>query len=84
MTDNGTNFSGPGQFEFALVTSTNIAHPAVATAVMNGAAPYEYVNGFNLISGGSGYVSAPAMTISGGGGSGAAARANLSGGSVTS
>ncbi len=32
VTDNGTNFTGTGQFEFAFVTSTNYSHQATVTA----------------------------------------------------
>jgi hypothetical protein len=83
VTDNGTNFTGAGQFKFALVTSTNIAHQATATAAMAGSAPYEYVSSFNLDYGGSGYQSAPTVTVTGGGGSGAVAQATISGGAVS-
>jgi Chaperone of endosialidase len=84
VTDNGTNFTGTGQFQFALVTSTNTSVQATATANMGGSPPHEFVNSFNLISGGSGYVTAPAVTITGGGGSGASAQATVTGGMVTS
>ena len=43
-----------------------------------------YVAGIALTNGGSGYTSAPAVTISGGGGSGATANATVAGGVVTS
>jgi hypothetical protein len=76
--DNGSNFTGAGQFEFALVTSTNMSSQATATAVMGGTSPYEFVENFNLTYGGSGYVSAPTVTIAGGGGSNAAAQASIS------
>src|ERR1017187_10026075 len=79
VTDNGTNFAGTGQFKFALVTSTNYNHQATATANLSGS----FVTSYNLISGGSGYVSAPTVTVSGGGGSGATATAIISGGVVT-
>jgi len=79
----GTNFTGMGQFQFALVTSTNYSSPATATAVMGGAAPYEFVENLTLVTGGSGYVTTPAVTISGGGGSGATAQATMAGGVVT-
>jgi hypothetical protein len=79
VTDNGTNFAGTGQFKFALVTSTNYNHQATATANLSGT----FVTSYNLISGGSGYVSAPTVTVSGGGGSGATATAVISGGVVT-
>src|ERR1039458_2781661 len=63
VTDNGTNFAGTGQFKFALVTSTNYNHQATATANLSGT----FVTSYNLISGGSGYASAPTVTVSGGG-----------------
>src|SRR5580692_2966317 len=78
--DNGTNFTGTGQFQFALVTSTNTSSQAIYTASLSG----PFVIGYNLVSGGGGYVSAPTVTITGGGGSGATATANLTGGAVTS
>src|SRR2546423_7399333 len=74
--DNGTNFTGVGQFKFALVTSTNSSRQATATASVNGG----FVTGYNLIDGGSGYSSTPAVTVSAGGGSGATATASVSGG----
>ncbi|MFZ0828247.1 MAG: tail fiber domain-containing protein [Verrucomicrobiia bacterium] len=77
--DNGTNFNGTGQFKFALVTSTNSSHQATATANLSGT----FVTSYNIVSGGSGYVSAPIVTVSGGGGSGATATAVMSGGVVT-
>ncbi len=43
----------------------------------------EYVAGIALTNGGSGYTSAPTVTISGGGGTGATAKATISGGVVT-
>lgn len=83
--DNGTNFTGAGQFEFALVTSTNTSSPATATANMGGTNPNEFVNGYTLVNGGSGYTTAPAVTVSAPGGSGttATATATVSGGAVT-
>jgi len=79
----GANFTGSGQFQFALVTSTNYSSPAMATAVMGGSPPYEFVENLTLATGGSGYGIAPAITISGGGGSGATAQATMAGGVVT-
>jgi hypothetical protein len=76
----GTAFNGSGQFKFALVTSTNLNHQARATAVVNGG----FITGYTVTDGGSGYLSAPVVTISGGGGSGATATANVSGGAVIS
>jgi hypothetical protein len=77
--DNGSNFNGAGQFQFALVTSTNFNQQATATANLSG----QFVISYTLTAAGSGYVSAPTVTISGGGGSGAAATASISGGIVT-
>jgi hypothetical protein len=81
VTDNGTNFTGAGQFKFALVTSTNTSSQATGTA---NAPSGGFITGYTVTAGGSGYVTAPAVTISGGGGSGATATANLAGGVVTS
>ena len=81
VTDNGTNFTGTGQFEFALVTSTNASRTATATA---NAPSGGYITGYAVTFGGNGYVTAPIVTVSGGGGSGAAAHANLTSGAVTS
>jgi len=77
--DNGTNFSGAGQFKFALVTSTNTSSQATAKANLTG----QFVTSITLVNGGNGYVTTPAVTISGGGGSGATATAMISGGVVT-
>jgi len=81
LLDNGTNFTGTGQFEFAVVTSTNANHQATATA---DAPSGGYIIGYNVVSGGSGYANPPVVTVSGGGGAGAAAIAHVSGGVVTS
>jgi len=75
----GTDFTGNGQFKFALVTGTNQNHGATATANLSGS----FVVSYNVTFGGNGYVSAPVVTISGGGGSGATAHATISGGVVT-
>jgi hypothetical protein len=80
VTDSGTNFTGTGQFEFALVTSTNTSITATATANTPSGG---YITGYSIVSGGSGYVTAPTVTITGGGGSGATASATVSGGVVT-
>src|SRR6266404_3662967 len=55
--DNGTNFTGAGQFKFALVTSTNTSRQATATASVNSG----FVTGYNITDGGSGYTAAPAV-----------------------
>jgi hypothetical protein len=80
VTSNGTNFTGNGQFKFALVTVTNTAATATATAEVTG----QFVTSVTVTFGGSGYVSPPAVTLSGGGGSGATAHAVLTGDVVTS
>jgi len=79
LMDSGTNFTGTGQFQFALVASTNFNLQAIATANLNG----PFVTSYNLLSGGSGYTNVPTVTVSGGGGSGAAATASESNGVVT-
>lgn len=83
VTDNGTNFTGAGQFKFALVSTTAGNSQATATAIMGGTSPHEFVQGFNLTSGGSGYTTAPSVVITGGSGSDALAQATISGGMVT-
>lgn len=80
VTDGGTNFTGVGQFKFALVTSSNASQTAVAIANTPSGG---YITGYTMIAAGNGYVSAPAVTVSGGGGAGAGGVANLSGGMVT-
>jgi Regulator of chromosome condensation (RCC1) repeat len=82
VTVGGTNFTGAGQFKFALVTSTNFNHQARAVANMNGLAPNEFVSTVSVTDGGSGYASAPAVALTGGGGSGATAQASVNGGAV--
>ncbi|HEV2328750.1 MAG TPA: tail fiber domain-containing protein [Verrucomicrobiae bacterium] len=83
VTDNGTNFNGTGQFEFALATGTN-GQQATATATMGGVSPNEFLSSCTVSIEGSGYTTAPTVTFSGGGGSGATGQANISGGAVTS
>ena len=78
--DNGTNFNGPGEFKFALVTSTNFNSTAAATA---NAPSGGFITIIDVTFGGNGYTGAPTVTISGGGGSGAAATAIVTGGVVT-
>src|SRR6267143_2117747 len=55
--DNGTTFTGTGQFKFALVTSTDIS--SQATAIVTGGA----VTAISVNSTGSGYTSLPTVTI---------------------
>jgi hypothetical protein len=80
LLDNGTNFTGTGLFQFALVASTNANQTATATATnpVSG-----FITTINVTFGGSGYLTAPAVTIFGGGGSGATATATISNGVVT-
>lgn len=80
VSSGGTNFTGAGQFKFALVTSTNLNATASATATVSGG----FVTLVTPDDPGSGYLSPPAVTIVGGSGSGATATANLSGGEVVS
>jgi trimeric autotransporter adhesin len=82
--DNGTNFSGTGQFQFALLAGINFNLQATATANLSGQAGAQFVTSYTIISGGRGYVYAPTVTVLGGGGSGATAIANITGGVVTS
>ena len=79
---NGSAFTGAGEFQFALVTSTNYNHQATATANVGGVYPNYFISSCSLNYGGNGYVTTPAVAISGGGGSGATASASLSGGVV--
>ena len=79
VSSSGTNFTGAGQFKFALVTSTNTSALATATANLTG----NFVTSYTVNSGGNGYVTPPTVTVSGGGGSGATASATISGGVVT-
>ena len=85
ITDHGTNFNGIGLFKFALVARANTGSQAIATAIMAGSSPYEYVTGYAIVYGGSGYTTPPTVTVSGPGGSGstAIAAAIISGGMVT-
>ncbi|HEY5232256.1 MAG TPA: tail fiber domain-containing protein [Verrucomicrobiae bacterium] len=84
VTDNGTNFNGSGQFQFALVTSTNASYAATATITIGGPSNNGFVSSITLANGGFGYTVAPQVTFSGGGGSGAQATTTISGGVVTS
>jgi hypothetical protein len=74
-----TNFSGTGQFKFALVGPDGSQRQATATPSINGG----FFTGAIVVDGGSGYLSAPLVTLTGGSGSGAAATATVVGGVVT-
>lgn len=80
VTDHGTNFTGAGQFQFALVTSDNSNQQATAKANLSG----ESVTSYTMTAEGSGYTTAPTVNIFGGGGSGATATAALSDGAIIS
>jgi H-type lectin domain len=77
---NNTNFDGAGQFKFAFVDGG--ANPSV-TATATATVVSGFVVSIQLISGGSGYVSPPAVTITDPFGTGATASATVSGGAVT-
>ena len=76
---NGTNYSGTGNFKFALVMHP-VAHrrQATARAVRTG----QFITSIEMEDGGSGYYQAPFVNILAGGGSGATATAIVSGGAV--
>ena len=79
VTANGTNFTGTGQFKFAIVTTTNnTTATASAKSPVGGG-----IVGYTVTAGGSGYLTPPAVSVTGGGGSGATATATISGGVVT-
>jgi hypothetical protein len=75
----GTDFSGMGQFKFALVAGTNLNRQATAVATVTSG----FLTGIQVVDGGSGYVTAPAITIIDSTGSGAIAVASVGGGRVT-
>lgn len=77
---NGTNYTGTGQFTFALVDAgTNTARRAMATAVVNSG----YITSYVIIDGGTSYTVAPAVQITDPTGSNATALAWVGGGAVT-
>src|SRR5437899_2972810 len=77
---NGTNFTGTGQFKFALVDGgTNLTRTATGTATV----VYGFLVAVNVTDGGAGYSTPPTVSVIGGGGSGASLTAQISAGSVT-
>jgi hypothetical protein len=81
VTVSGAPFDGTGQFKFALVDpGVNTSRPAQAVATVTSG----FITSIAVTDGGAGYLSAPAVTITGVTGSGASARATISGGVVTS
>ncbi len=76
----GTNFSGTGQFKFALVSGgTSAAAQANASVTVF----FGFVVQIAVTSGGAGYMAAPAVTITDSSGSGASAIAQIANGQVT-
>lgn len=78
----GADFDGTGQFKFSLVRMASVegtTAQAVAGTVVNG-----FLAAINVTNPGSGYSTAPAVTITDGTGSGAVAVANVSNGQVVS
>jgi hypothetical protein len=73
----GVPFDGVGQFKFALLAPSGSGVAATATVTSG------FVTAVTVNSGGSGYVAAPVVKLSGGGGAGATAAATVSGGVVT-
>jgi len=77
---NGTNFTGTGQFKFALISaSTNASVQAAANATVS----YGFLVNITVKNGGSGYSTPPAVTVTDTTGTGAIAYAQISGGVVT-
>ena len=81
---NNTNFTGTGQFKFAIVDNGTVNNPptrrATGTANLTGG----FVTGYTVNDGGAGYTTNPTVTLTGGGGSGATATATVSNGQVVS
>ncbi len=81
ITANGVNFTGTGQFKFAIYQhATGNYTPAATTAVVNSG----FITSVTIVSGGSGY-SAAGVTVSftGGGGNGATATASVANGAIS-
>jgi hypothetical protein len=76
----GTNFTGTGQFKFALVDAgSNVVRQATAAVTVS----LGFVVTVALIDGGAGYLTPPAVTVSDVTGSNAVLAAQVSGGAVT-
>ncbi|HPA20884.1 MAG TPA: tail fiber domain-containing protein [Verrucomicrobiae bacterium] len=79
---NGTNFDGTGQFKFSLVDDgTTIPPVQGASAVAQ--VSYGRIVGFTVTAPGSGYTSAPSVTITDSTGQGATATAHISNGRLS-
>lgn len=72
----GVPFDGVGQFKFALLAPSGSGASATATVTSG------FITSVTVNTGGSGYVAAPVVKLSGGGGTGATATATISGGVV--
>jgi hypothetical protein len=81
VTSGGTNFSGDGQFKFALVGGRTTT---AATASGSATVSFGFVVHIAVTSGGNGYTAAPVVSIADASGTGAAAVAQISNGQVVS
>ncbi len=81
VTVSSTNFTGTGQFKFALVSpGVNASRQATATATVTSG----FITAINVTDSGAGYTTAPGVTIADPTGSGAAVTAHVTDGVVTS
>ena len=77
---NGTNFTGLGQFKFALISaSTNTSVRATAGCTVS----FGFLVNIAVSNGGAGYTTPPSVSISDSSGAGASAFSQISGGVVT-
>ncbi|MEN3940926.1 hypothetical protein WJU23_06515 [Prosthecobacter sp. SYSU 5D2] len=79
----GINFDGAGKFKFALVDGGMSSLPGARVATATAVVTSGFVTSIVVNDGGSGYQSAPAVSLAGGEGAGASASAIVSGGQVT-
>ncbi|MFT9163811.1 MAG: hypothetical protein ABF504_01905 [Komagataeibacter saccharivorans] len=77
------NDLGPTEFIKAFATFTSLPVADTSTATATATLTSEAVSAIAVSDGGTGYTSAPAVTISGGGGTGATATATVENGAVT-
>lgn len=81
---NNTNFTGTGQFKFAIVDNGAVTNPPTRRATFTANLTGAFVTGYTVNDGGAGYTTNPPVTLTGGGGSGATATATVSNGQVVS
>lgn len=81
---NNTNFTGTGQFKFAIVDNGAVTNPPTRRATVTANLTGPFVTGYTVNDGGAGYTTNPPVTLTGGGGSGASATATVSNGQVVS